>query len=78
MDDLSVTTKSLQADVIELQTKLQFQEDTIQQLDGVIINQQELIDKLTRRLELLEERVEELKVNSAAPGSIDQEKPPHY
>jgi SlyX protein len=61
-----------------LQTKIQFQEDTIQQLDQVIIDQAEKINLLTERLTLMEEKVAGLVEAQDNNVSMQQERPPHY
>ena len=65
-------------DIVELQTKLQFQEDTIQQLDQVIVRQNQYIMQLQQRVKVLEEKVDELIKNPGAHKNVEQEKPPHY
>jgi len=72
-------TEQIQEQLIDIETKLQFQEDTIQQLDKVIVQQHAVIEALSRRLELLEKKAQELSAPSdASPHSDHDEKPPHY
>lgn len=76
-------TPNLEQAVIDLQTRVAFQEDTLRQLDEVLISQNELIDRLKRRLVFLEDRLRGLEDRSQAgsgdAGSpADQERPPHY
>ncbi|MGH1471057.1 MAG: SlyX family protein [Cellvibrionaceae bacterium] len=68
----------IQDQLIELETKIQFQDDVIHKLDAELIQQNELIDLLTRRLSLLEEKIKELAVDRESPSTITDEKPPHY
>ena len=70
----------LTEDIVELQTRIQFQEDTIQKLDDVVIGQAELLDRMRQKLTELEERVEQLAFASNNPGgsASADEKPPHY
>lgn len=66
--------------LVELETKFSFQEDTIQELNEVIIRQQRQIDELTLRLNRLGEQMLDLQA-SASGGqsfSLQDEKPPHY
>ena len=62
--------------LIELETRIAFQEDTIQQLSDVIYRQQKQIDKLEQICKLLGERLQDM----AAGDFINpvDEKPPHY
>jgi SlyX protein len=66
-------------ELIELQTRLAYQEDTIQQLNEVITKQDATILQLQQQMRLLAKRVEEI---SFAPDSgadeITNERPPHY
>ena len=78
MSDDTALIASLKQDIEDLQTQLQFQEDTLQQLDGVVVDQGELIDKLTRRLILLEDKITDLAEKGDTEKTYDQEKPPHY
>ena len=65
-------------DIVELQTRLQFQDDVIQKLDDAIIRQGELLDRLARRLALLEDRLDQLAYERDTRSPKDNEKPPHY
>lgn len=72
-------SEQFQEQLIDIETKLQYQEDTIQQLDKVIVQQQSIIEELNRRVELMEKKTQELN-ESADNGSHSDhdEKPPHY
>lgn len=62
---------------IELETKLAYQEDTIQQLNNVVCRQQDQIDALMQKCEILISRTEALS-NKFSDGSEESEVPPHY
>jgi SlyX protein len=71
------TLQALEQRITDLEIKASFAEDTVEQLNAVVVRQQEQIDRLVR--ELLELR------NQAAaasePGgfrSLRDELPPHY
>jgi SlyX protein len=66
--------------LVELETKFSFQEDTIQELNEVIIRQQRQIDELTLRLNRLGEQMEDLQASASGSQSfsLQDEKPPHY
>jgi len=70
----------LTEDIVELQTRIQFQEDTIQKLDEAVIRQGELLDRMRRKISELEDRLEQLAFEQSKPGgsSLADEKPPHY
>ena len=61
----------------ELEIKVSYQEDLVQELNAIISNQQKSIDRLENSLKLISERINELSVS--LPGSpVAEEKPPHY
>lgn len=66
----------LQAQLIELQTQLAFQEDTVAALDAVVTAQQRRIDQLTELCERLVRQVAQIAVAAPEPAAPDV--PPHY
>jgi SlyX protein len=66
-------TLSDRIDVLE--TRLTFQDETIEALNKTITAQWQQIDALTRQLAELSERLQEAEAN--APG-VGNEPPPHY
>lgn len=74
---MSEKKESLEQQVIDLQSQVAFQEDTIRDLDAALAEQQRDILLLRRQLELLQQRQEEQTMQATAETSV-QEKPPHY
>jgi SlyX protein len=71
-------TQQLQHDIEELQARLAYQEDTLQQLDHTIADQDKTIRSLVAQLTRWEARLDEI---SDTVGSNDlgaSEPPPHY
>ncbi len=64
--------------IIEIETKLAFQEQTIEQLNDVLVKQQKQIDALQRQLALLNQKVEQESQHWDKESSLADEKPPHY
>lgn len=65
--------------VIELQTKLAFQEDAVDELNGVIVRQDKLLYQLEKQVALLLEKVKEFALADSGEGTDPaDEKPPHY
>ncbi|MEY4640024.1 MAG: hypothetical protein RLZZ227_18 [Pseudomonadota bacterium] len=64
-------------ELIELQTQLAFQEQTIAELNEVLTSQQQQIDLLRRELNLLKEQFGTLE-DRVDSGPVQNEKPPHY
>ena len=63
--------------IIELETKLSYQEDTITQLNDVVCRQQNQIDEINKKCELLFSSTRALSEKvSIEAGEAD--KPPHY
>lgn len=58
-----------------LETRLAYQDDTIETLNQTITAQWKQIDVLTRQIAQLSERLQEAESN--APGAAN-ERPPHY
>jgi len=69
----------LTEDIIELQTRIHFQEDTIHKLDEVVIRQGAQLDQIQRKLVELEDRIAQLGYERGAAGGMSpaEEKPPH-
>jgi SlyX protein len=71
MSDLQ--TLSERIDLLE--SRLAFQDDTIETLNKTITAQWQQIDALTRQLAVLGERLSEAEANAPGPAN---EPPPHY
>jgi SlyX protein len=67
--------RTLNERIDALETKLMFQDDTIETLNETITEQWLKIDALTRQVALLSERLQEAEANAPGPAS---EPPPHY
>lgn len=68
--------EGLQAQLVELQSQLAFQEDVISALDAVVTRQQQQIANLQELWESQKRQLEE--VNSRLDMSPAVERPPHY
>lgn len=66
-----------EARILELEVRYTHQHQTIEHLSDVIYRQQQLIDKLSERLRLLEGKAAGLE-SPEAPRSLEDEVPPHY
>ncbi len=62
--------------VMELEIKNAHQEDTIEQLNQIIIKHQALIDSLKRSMEQLQDKVSTLQESNSKEGP--EPPPPHY
>ena len=63
--------------IIELEIKVAYQEDLVQELNKVVSMQQQQIDRLEATCKLLNERISSISagLNTVSPG---EELPPHY
>ncbi len=67
----------MEKDIIDLQSKLAFQDETINELNVVITNQQNQLDQLREEIRLLNLRI--ASVAQASTASEEKEPPPpHY
>jgi SlyX protein len=62
---------------IELETRLAFQDNSLQELNSVVVRQQREIDALTRELETLKAQLRTLAPELVA-NRADEAPPPHY
>ncbi|HEC13371.1 MAG TPA: SlyX family protein [Acidiferrobacteraceae bacterium] len=60
----------------ELETRIAFQDGTLQTLNDVVTRQQDEIDRLARALGVLKEEMGQLVARAAT--SVADELPPHY
>ena len=70
-------TKQLEDQLIELQSQLAFQEDTIQALNDVVAQQQQQLDGLRARSDLFSSQLERAMTAMEGSDVIDVP-PPHY
>ncbi|NBA95807.1 SlyX family protein [Pseudomonas sp. R5(2019)] len=67
---------SLEARVTELESRLAFQDDTLQTLNDVLVEQQRLVDRLQLQMAALIKRHEEMQGQFQIEG--EDVPPPHY
>lgn len=67
---------SLEARITELESRLAFQDDTIQALNDELIGQQRIVERLQQQFLLLARRQEE--ISHRVDGFDDEAPPPHY
>lgn len=64
--------------IIELETRLVYQEDTLRVLNEVLTRQQDQIDRLLAVTRALQERLKALPQEEGQGYSLADEVPPHY
>ena len=63
--------------IIELETKISYQEDLLQDLNNLVVDQQHQIDQLTILTNSLSKQLKEVMFSIHSNSNVD-EKPPHY
>ncbi len=64
--------------LVEIETKIAFQEQTIEDLNDVLYKQQQEIERLGSICDALVKRVKELSAFTPGIDAPANEKPPHY
>ncbi|MBC9882220.1 SlyX family protein [Bradyrhizobium sp. INPA01-394B] len=72
---MTIDIKTLAERVDTLETRLAYQDDTIETLNQTITAQWKQINTLTRQLAQLSERLQDAEANAPGPAN---ERPPHY
>lgn len=67
--------KDLSERIDAIESRLTYQDETIESLNEVITAQWKQIDALTRQIAQLSERLQEAEANAPGPAN---ERPPHY
>ena len=67
----------MQDRVTELESRVAFQEQLIDQLNDVVANQDRLLVELTRTVSIINQKISDAQV-SLGQGIADEAPPPHY
>ncbi len=70
--------ESLKQEIVELQSQLAFQEDTVQALNTVVTRQQQQIENLHELFQQQKSQLETLSEDRGTTGQDVEERPPHY
>lgn len=74
---MSNSLQDLESKLIDLESKLAFQDDTIEKLNSVVTQQQVQLDHLNLQVEKLQEWIKNLQPSNIASSS-EETPPPHY
>lgn len=69
---------NLQMQIIELESKLSFQEDTIASLNNELVEHQRKMDRMQHQLVLIAEKLRQLPEDSQILRPEEEPPPPHY
>ncbi|GAA0202780.1 MULTISPECIES: SlyX family protein [Kangiella] len=73
------TLDSLQNQIDELQAKVAFQDDTIDQLNRIVTKQDEVIRLLQSKFSIIGDKIQDIESNLPnKPFNPNDEVPPHY
>ncbi|MFO1149879.1 MAG: SlyX family protein [Alsobacter sp.] len=75
--ELEVAEKDFSARLEDVEVRLAYQDQVIEDLNKVIVEQWSAMDTFRRQIERLEERVRDLQ-ERPIPGAQDEPPPPHY
>lgn len=67
-----------EARLVDIETKLAYQEDTVLALNDAVSRQQKRIDQLEMTVKLLVERIQQMAAAAESAFPMADEKPPHY
>jgi len=70
--------QQLEERICNLEMKLSFQDDTIEQLNNAVIEQQKVIEDQKVQLTFLINRIKSLQVGGNMASEADETPPPHY
>lgn len=68
----------LRLQIEELETRLAFQEDTLNTLDQVVAAQDQLLSRQQMQLQMLAEKFKTMESRLDHPQAVVDERPPHY
>ena len=74
---MDIDLHALEQRITDLEIKASFAEDTVEQLNAVVVRQQEQIDRLIRELVELRNRAMAV-AEPGELGNLRDELPPHY
>ena len=74
----SAQITKLEDKMIDLQSQLAFQEDTVQALNEIVTQQQGQIERLNEMMLLLKHQLDQPQFEPGAGVSPAEERPPHY
>ena len=77
MSNTHESLDELQARIVELQQQFTFQQQSYDQLNGVVLEQQTELESQRRELKSLRQLIQQL-LNRGVGDDLPHEKPPHY
>ena len=75
---MATNERELQLHIVELESKLAFQEDTVNSLSNELLEHQKRIDRLQQQVMLLAEKLSNLPDDQGILRPEEEPPPPHY
>lgn len=75
---MTANEQELQLHIIELESKLAFQEDTVNSLSNELLEHQKRIDRLAQQVMLLADKLRNLPDEQGILRPEEEPPPPHY
>ena len=75
---MSANERELQLHIVELESKLAFQEDTVNSLSNELLEHQKKIDRLQQQVMLVAENLRNLTDDQGILRPEEEPPPPHY
>jgi SlyX protein len=75
---MSQTNDNLQLHIIELESKLAFQEDTVQSLSNELLEHHKRLEQLQLQIKILAEKVQQIPDDMGILRPEEEPLPPHY
>lgn len=75
---MTPTEQELQLHIVDLESKLAFQEDTVNSLSNELLEHQRRIDRLQQQVMLLAEKLRNLPDDQGILRPDEEPPPPHY
>ena len=79
MNEQQAAIQSLQTQLIDVQMRVSYQDDTLAQLNDVIAEQDSMIQLLQKQMRALVKKHDEMDYSAEQNGgNLSDERPPHY
>lgn len=68
----------MEARLMNLETKIAFQDDLVESLNGIVAAQQQQIELLQQQVQMLYDQLRSLSPSTIESADGEEERPPHY
>lgn len=68
----------LEQRVMELETQLAFQQDTIDNLNEIVTKQWSMMENQQKQIKHMDDQIYAIETQTGTAGAPQQERPPHY